>query len=115
MILIENKIGILQTNSEDIKSIIKRLDMYESFYVSVENEESYNALMLIFETSNIKWASGSKATSLRRNYSWFKNKAERYCVFAEYSNIDKKYTLWATVRQNKSYHSDRLIHFNEGG
>ena len=101
--------------SENANSIIKKLDMCESFYVSVENEESYNALMLIFETSNVKWASGSKATSLRRNYSWFKNKAEKYCVFVEYSNIDKEHVLWTAIRQNESYYSDRLIHFNEGG
>ena len=101
--------------SKDIKSIMKRLNMCESFYISIDDEESYNALMLIFETSNVKWASGSKATSFHRNYSWFKNNAERYCVFVEYSNIDKEHVLWTAIRQNESYYSDRLIHFNKGG
>lgn len=101
--------------SENVNSIMKRLNMDESFHVFVENEESYNALMLIFETSNVKWASGSKATSLRRNYSWFENGVEEYCIFVEYSNIDKEYALWADIRQNESYYSDILIHFNKGG
>lgn len=101
--------------SENLNSIIKRLDMHESFYVSVDNEESYNALMLIFENSNVKWGSGAKATSLRRNYSWFKNEVEAYCVFVGYPNIDKEYGLSTVIRQNESYYSDRLIHFSKGG
>ena len=100
--------------SENANSIMKRLNIDESFYVSVENEESYNALMLIFETSNVKWASGLKATSLRRNYSWFENGTEKYCVFVEYSNIDKEHVLWDVIQENESYYSDRLIHFNKG-
>lgn len=101
--------------SEDIKSIMKRLNMCESFYIAIDDEESYDALMFIFVALSIEWASGEKANSLHRNYSWFKREANGLSVYVEYLDEDRKYILWAEIINDRSYYNDTLIHFNKGG